>query len=316
MNLLVTGGAGFIGSHLCEALLQKGHFVICLDNFNSYYDPKIKERNIKKCLENSNFTLLRKDVTKAEGLEEVFQHNKIDQIVHLAAAVGVRDSIQRPLYFEEVNVKGTLNILEMCRKHNVKKLVFASSSSVYGENKKTPFSESDPVDNIISPYAATKRACEILCKTYSSLYGIKITCLRFFTVYGPRGRPEMAPYKFTNLIDEGREIPMFGDGNSRRDYTFIDDIISGVMAAVEKNFDFEIINLGDSSPVELKDLISAIEHATGKKARINKMPMQQGDVSVTFADISKANRLLGYSPKVSLKEGIGKFFKWYKKPSG
>ena len=312
MNLLITGGAGFIGSHLCEALLEKGHLVICIDNFNDYYDPRIKERNIEKCLKNKNFTLFRKDVTNLDELEEIFKKNKFEQIIHLAAAVGVRDSINRPFYFEEVNIKGTLNLLELCREFGLKKFIFISSSSIYGENEKIPYSESDPTNNIISPYAATKKSAEILCKTYSKLYGINITCLRLFTVYGPRGRPEMAPYKFTKLIDEGKELPMFGDGNSKRDYTYVSDIVEGIVSAVDKEFKFEVINLGNSKPIELKEFISIIEKTVGKKAKIKRLSPQKGDVFITFADISKAKKLLNYSPKVDLEKGMVNFFEWYK----
>lgn len=314
--MLVTGGAGFIGSHLCEALLDKGHSVVCVDNFNDYYNPKAKEKNVQKCLKSRNYTLLRKDITDFAGLGQIFKEREFDQVVHIAAAVGVRDSIERPLLFEKVNVGGTLNLLELCNKFGVKKFIFASSSSVYGENKKIPFSESDATDNIVSPYAATKKAAEILCETYSRLYGINVTCLRFFTVYGPRGRPEMAPFKFAKIIDEEKEVPMFGDGSSKRDYTYISDIIKGIMAAVGKEFRFEVINLGNSSPVELRELVSVIEKVVGKKARIKKMPLQKGDVPLTFADVSKAKRLLGYEPKVRLEEGIKSFFEWYKNSSG
>lgn len=312
MNLLITGGAGFIGSHLCEAALEKGHSVICIDNFNNYYDPRIKERNIKKCLKSKNFTLFRKDITNLDELEGIFKKNKFEQVVHLAAAVGVRDSIKRPLYFEEVNIRGTLNLLELCKKFGIKKFISASSSSIYGENKKIPFSESDDTNNIVSPYAATKRASEILCETYSKLYEISIICLRFFTVYGPRGRPEMAPYKFTKLICEEKEVPMFGDGESKRDYTYISDIVDGILSAIDKDFEFEIINIGDSTPIELRKLISVIEKIVGKKAKIKNLPFQKGDIPITFADISKAKKLLNYSPKVDLEQGMNNFFEWYK----
>lgn len=313
MNLLVTGGAGFIGSHLCEALLERGHSVACVDNFNDYYSPKIKEKNMEKSLKSKNFALFRKDITHISEISEIFEGNKFDGVIHLAAAVGVRESISNPILFEEVNVKGTLNLLELCKKFGTKKLVYASSSSVYGENKKLPFSESDPTDNIVSPYAATKRASEILCGAYSRLYGINTTCLRLFTVYGPRGRPEMAPYKFTNLIYGKNEVPVFGEGDSKRDYTYVSDIIDGIVSAVNKDFKFEVINLGGSRPVELRKLIFVIGKITGKKAKIKKLPIQKGDVSVTFADISKAKRLLNYSPKVDLEQGIRNFFEWYKK---
>ncbi|MBI2135143.1 GDP-mannose 4,6-dehydratase [Candidatus Woesearchaeota archaeon] len=312
MNILVTGGAGFIGSNLCESLLKKGHNVFCIDNFNSYYDPKIKENNIKTCLKDKNFRLFRKDICDFGGLEGIFDKISIDAVFHLAAEVGVRASIENPKLFEKVNVAGTLNILEICRKFGIKKLIFASSSSVYGENKKTPFSETDPVDNMISPYAASKRSAEIFCGAYSRLYGIKIACMRLFTVYGPRGRPEMAPYKFTKLVYEGKEIPMFGNGHSKRDYTYVTDIIDGLMAALDKDFDFEIINLGDSRPIELKKLISVISMVVGKDPKIKQLPEQKGDVSVTFADISKAKKLLDYKPKIALEQGMKNFFAWYK----
>jgi UDP-glucuronate 4-epimerase len=313
MDLLVTGGAGFIGSHLCESLLEKGHSVICIDNFNDYYDPKIKEKNIENCLKNKNFILFRKDITNIGEIKKIFENRKIEQVLHLAARVGVRESISKPILFEEVNVKGTLNLLNLCKEFNIKKFIFISSSSVYGENKKIPYSESDPTNNIISPYAATKRSAEILCETYSRLFGMNITCLRLFTVYGPRGRPEMAPYKFTKLIDEEKELPMFGDGSSKRDYTYVRDIVDGIISAVNKSLRFEIINLGNSKPVELRKFISIIEKTVGKKAKIKKLPHQKGDVSITFADISKAKELLNYSPKVDLEQGMRNFFEWYLK---
>lgn len=312
MNLLVTGGAGFIGSNLCEALLEKGHSVACIDNFNDFYDPGIKEKNLERCLKNKDFVLHRKDITNFDDLREIFEKNRFDCIFHLAARAGVRESINKPKLFEEVNVKGTQNLLELCRLFKVKKFIFASSSSVYGTNEKVPFSESDAIDNMISPYAKTKRKAELLCMDYSRLYGIKTVCLRLFTVYGPRGRPEMAPYKFTKLVMEGKEIPVFGDGSSKRDYTYVSDIIDGIVSALGRDFDFEIINLGNSSPVALKEFISTIEDITGKKAMIRHLPKQEGDVPLTFADISKAKKLLGYSPKVSLRQGMKKFFEWYK----
>lgn len=311
MNLLVTGGAGFIGSHLCEALLGKGHSVICVDNFNDFYDPKIKEKNISGCLKSGNFTLHRKDITDIDGMREIFRSSSIGCVFHLAARAGVRDSIKKPELFEEVNVNGTQNLLEMCREFKIKKFIFTSSSSVYGTNAKTPFSESDPVENMISPYAKTKRKGEILCMDYSRRYGIKAVCLRLFTVYGPRGRPEMAPSKFTRLVIEGSEIPVYGDGSSKRDYTYVSDIVSGIASALSLDSKFEVINLGNSSPVTLKEFISVIEDATGKKAKIRHLPEQEGDVPLTFADISKAKRLLGYTPKVSLRQGMKKFVEWY-----
>ena len=312
MKILVTGGAGFIGSNICEALLKKGHFVICIDNFNSYYNPKIKKENIKNCLKNKRFKLYKKDVTNFKDLKEIFQKNKIDKIIHLAARAGVRASIKNPLLYEKVNVRGTLNLLEVAKDHNIKNFIFGSSSSVYGNNKKVPFSESDMVDNPISPYAATKKAGELICYVYSQIYGIPTTCLRFFTVYGPRGRPDMVPYKFTKLINEGKMIDVYGEGDTSRDYTYIDDIVNGVIRALNSNLKYEIINLGNSNTVKLKYFISLIEKELGKKAKIKKLPIQPGDVKRTYADISKAKKILGYKPKVKIEEGIKEFVKWYK----
>lgn len=312
MIILVTGGAGFIGSHLCERLLKDGKEVIAVDDFNDFYDPKRKEKNIMGCLKNKRFKIYKSDIRNKEEIKKIFEKNKIDIIVHLAARAGVRPSMENPLLYIDVNVNGTLAILELAREFGVKKFVFASSSSVYGGNEKTPFSEDDPINNPLSPYAITKIAGEQLCGIYSRLYGINIVCLRFFTVYGPRGRPDMAPYKFTNLIMQDKEIEVYGDGSSKRDYTFISDIIDGIAAAIEKELKFEVINLGDSNPVELKYLISLIEQNTGKKAKIKFMPEQKGDVPITYADVSKAKRLLGYKPKVKIEEGIKKLAEWYK----
>lgn len=311
MKILVTGGAGFIGSHVCDALLAKGHSVICIDNFNDYYSPKTKEDNIGQNLDNLNFKLYRKDITYIDEMREIFQKESFDKVVHIAARAGVRPSIKDPLLYEETNIKGTLNLLELCKDFGIKHFIFASSSSVYGKNKKVPFSESDNVDKPISPYAATKKAGELMCYTYHHLYGINITCLRFFTVYGPRGRPDMAPYKFTKLIDEGKPIERYGDGTSKRDYTYIKDIVSGVLAAVDKEFGYEIINLGNSQTVMLNDFISVIEKCLGKKAEIIEKPMPAGDVPVTYADISKAKKILGYNPTTSIDEGIKEFIDWY-----
>lgn len=307
-KILVTGGAGFIGSHLCEALLKRGDSIVCADDFNDYYSPKIKEQNIKECLKSKNFRLYREDIRDLKKLKIIFDDNEITGVVHLAARAGVRPSIANPLLYEETNVKGTLNLLELSK--NVKNFIFGSSSSVYG-NSKTPFSEEDRVDNPISPYAATKKAGELLCSTYHHLYNIPVTCLRFFTVYGPRGRPDMAPYKFTKLIDEGMEIEMYGDGSAKRDYTYITDVVSGILAALDKRSEFEIINLGNSKTVELNYFISLIEKLLSKKAKIRKMPMQPGDVNATWADISKAKKLLGWEPKVRIEEGMEKFVKWF-----
>jgi len=310
-TILVTGGAGFIGSHLIESLLQQSHRVICLDNFDDFYDPKIKRKNISATKNHANFILCEGDIRDEIFLEKIFATHAIDLVVHLAARAGVRPSIQFPDLYYDVNVKGTLMLLEAMKKANVKKLVFASSSSVYGNNTKVPFAETDPVDNPISPYAATKKACELLCYNYHHLYQFDIFCLRFFTVYGPRQRPEMAIHQFVRNIAEGKEITMFGDGSTRRDYTNIVDIISGVLAACERVQGYEIINIGESATIPLNDLIRVIERHSKKQALIKSLPMQPGDVNITNADISKARSILGYSPKVDIDHGIEQFIHWY-----
>ncbi|MFH1406101.1 MAG: NAD-dependent epimerase/dehydratase family protein, partial [Nanoarchaeota archaeon] len=259
MKILVTGGAGFIGSHVCDALLARGDIVICVDNFNDYYDPKTKEENIKHNFSNSNFRLFRIDILNQERLKEIFQQERPDKVIHLAARAGVRPSIKDSHLYYDVNVKGTLNLLELAKEFKIKNFIFASSSSVYGNREKGPFSETDCVDFPISPYAATKKAGEELCYTYHHLYGLNVFCLRFFTVYGPRGRPDMAPLKFTKLVDKGQEIEVYGDGTSRRDYTYVSDIVKGVLAALDRGFGYEIFNLGGSNPMEVNYLISLIE---------------------------------------------------------
>lgn len=313
MKTLITGGAGFIGSHLLEILLKKNESIISLDNFDDYYDPSIKKENIRGFKNHPKFKLYREDIRDFKTLENIFEKEKPDKIVHLAAKVGVRPSIENPFIYEEVNIKGTLNLLELARRYKIENFVYASSSSVYGGNKKIPFSENDPINFPISLYGATKKAAELLCYSYHHLYNLNVTCLRFFTVYGPRGRPDMAPYKFTELILEEKELPMFGDGSSQRDYTYIDDIINGIIACLDKKFGYEIINLGNSHPIFLKDFIKIIEEATGKKAKIKQLPTQSGDMTITYADISKAKKLLGYDPKIRPEEGMKRFIKWYKK---
>lgn len=312
-KILVTGGAGFIGSHLIDRLMGKNE-IICLDNLDPYYDPRVKRKNIEQHLENKNFRLVEIDVRDRKGLEGIFREG-IDKVAHLAGKGGVRPSIENPFIYMDVNVGGTLNLLDMCRKHDVKNFVYASSSSVYGLNK-TPFREDDKTEKQTSPYGASKRACELYCRTYSLLYKIPTICLRFFTVYGPRQRPDMAIHKFTRLIDQGKPIEMYGDGTSRRDYTYVTDIVEGVAKALNKGFDFEIFNLGDSKTIELKYLISLIEKNLGKKADVKRRPEQAGDMPATFADISKSKRLLGYEPKVSIEEGIKRFVEWYKENKG
>ncbi|OMF32607.1 epimerase [Paenibacillus sp. FSL H8-0548] len=323
-TIVVTGGAGFIGSHLCEALLQKGHKVINIDCFNDYYDPAIKRNNVmetqqlveKLKLADDCYTVEEGDLRDIDFLNRVFEENQVDMIVHLAAYAGVRPSIQNPVLYTDVNINGTVNLLEMSKKHNIKSFVFASSSSVYGNNTKVPFSEEDVVDFPISPYAATKKAGELLCHTYHSLYNINMACLRFFTVYGPRQRPDLAIHKFTKLISEGRPIPYYGDGSSERDYTYIEDIIDGVIKAVEWASEgekkYEVFNLGESNTINLKRMVEAIEDALGRNAEINKMPMQPGDVNRTFADVSKAKKVLGYKPSWHFEDGISKFVEWMK----
>lgn len=310
-TILVTGAAGFIGSHLCERLLADGRRVVGLDSFDSFYDPKIKRANIAGCLTNSNFRLVEGDIRDAEVVAAALKG--CDLVVHLAARAGVRPSIEDPLLYQDVNVRGTNVILETMRKLGMKKLVFASSSSVYGNNKKVPFSETDVVDNPISPYAATKKAGELICHAYHHLFGMDITCLRFFTVYGARQRPDLAIHKFAKLILAGKSIPVFGDGSMMRDHTYIDDIIAGVVAAIDHCGGYKIYNLGESRPVSLSDLIAAIERAVGKKAMIERLPLQPGDVHQTYADVSRAKAELGYEPSTEIEAGLAKFAQWLSK---
>lgn len=315
-TILITGGAGFIGSTLADRLIDENNKVIVIDNFNDYYDPKLKENNVKRNLNNCNYKLKRIDIRDTKELDKVFAENKIDIIVHLAAMAGVRPSIENPLLYQEVNGIGTQNILELSHKYNVKKLVMASSSSVYGNCKETPFKEDFIVDYAISPYAATKKSNEIIAHVYHHLYDMNIIMMRFFTVYGPKQRPDLAINKFTRLMLENKSIPMFGDGNTARDYTYVDDIVDGItrcMRYVDINSNvYEIINLGNSSPISLKEMINTIGEVLEIKPDIEKLPMQPGDVDITYADISKAKKLIGYEPKTKFKEGIEKFIEWYK----
>lgn len=313
-KILVTGGAGFIGSHLVDKLLaENGQQVTVVDNFNDFYAPDIKRANIAQHLENPRFSLYEADICCAETLHKIFAENEFDAIVHLAAWAGVRPSLLNPKLYTQVNVNGTLNLLELANEFNVKQFVFGSSSSVYGINCKIPFSEDDKISQTISPYAATKAAGELLCHTFSHLYDIRTVCLRFFTVYGARQRPDLAIHKFSKLISEDKPIPMFGDGTTRRDYTFVDDIIQGVRAAIDYDkSNYEIFNLGESQTIELKDLIKLLEESLGKKAIIERKPMQPGDVPITFADISKARELLNYNPQTKIEQGIPKFVEWFK----
>jgi UDP-glucuronate 4-epimerase len=313
-NILVTGGAGFIGSHLVELLLGEGVWrVSVVDDFNDFYSPELKRANISAHLENTNFRLYETDICDAQSLEEVFAKNNFDAIVHLAARAGVQPSLCQPKLYAETNINGTLNLLELARQFGVGQFVFGSSSSVYGNNTKIPFAEDDKISEPISPYAATKAAGELLCHTYSHLYDIRAVCLRFFTVYGARQRPDLAIRKFSELILQEKPIQMFGDGTTRRDYTFIDDIIQGVRAAIDYTAsDFEIFNLGESQTVELKRLIELLEEKLGKRAIIHQKPIQAGDVPQTFADISKSTKLLGYNPQTQIEEGIERFTEWIK----
>lgn len=309
--ILVTGGAGFIGSSLVDSLLRNGEQVIAVDNMNDYYSPEVKRENIFWALAQKNYKFYRVDIENSDDLAKVFDENKIDTIVHLAARAGVRPSIENPLDYVKTNVLGTTHILELMKKHKVKNMIFASSSSVYGNCSASMFSEDLKISEPISPYAATKSACEQLCYTYSHLYDMKIICLRFFTVFGPRQRPDLAINKFTSLIMNNESIPMFGDGTTCRDYTYIDDIVAGIKAAIKyRETNYEIINLGGGAPVTLYDMIHTIEDVLGKKAKIQQYPMQPGDVNKTISDCRKAEKLLNYHPQTTFREGIKKFIDW------
>lgn len=310
-NVLITGGAGFIGSTLADTLLKENCKVICVDNFCDYYSPELKRKNIANALLNSNYKLYEADIENLEELEKIFSENKIDIIVHLAARAGVRPSIEKPVEYMQTNVMGTVNILELMKKYGVKKMCMASSSSVYGNCKAEKFSEDLNVRRPISPYAASKSACEQICYTYHHLYDLNIVMLRYFTVFGPRQRPDLAINKFVNLIRNNQPINMYGDGTSIRDYTYIDDIVSGTISAMKYDkTGYEIFNLGGGNPISLVDMISTIENILGKKAIINKMPMQPGDVDRTVCDISKSMKLLNYKPETSFYDGVKNFINW------
>ncbi|MCB9852629.1 MAG: GDP-mannose 4,6-dehydratase [Phycisphaerales bacterium] len=309
-TILVTGGAGFIGSHLCEALLARGDRVVAYDSFDPFYDIAIKRRNIETLQKTAGFRLIEADIRDLAAAEKALEG--VDCVVHLAARAGVRPSIEQPLVYQDVNVGGLNVMLEAARSRGIKRFVFASSSSVYGNNPKVPFSEDDRVDNPISPYAATKKAGELICHTYHHLFGMDITCLRFFTVYGARQRPDLAIHKFTSLINAGKAIPVFGDGSMMRDHTYIDDIIRGVVASIDHCGGYRIYNLGESRPVSLSDLIAAIEKALGKKAIIDRKPVPPGDVQTTYADVSRAQAELGYEPRTHLADGLAKFVEWFR----
>jgi UDP-glucuronate 4-epimerase len=310
VKILVTGGAGFIGSHLAERLLADGHDVAILDEFNDFYDPQIKRRNVEKLAR--DVAVHEVDLRDGDAVRSVFAREKFDVVAHLAARAGVRPSLAAPQLYYETNVTGTLHLLEAARENGVDRFIFASSSSVYGICKQVPFSEDFHLTQTISPYAATKIAGEFLSSTYSHLYRMRVVALRFFTVYGPRQRPDLAIHQFTRRIHEGKPIDQFGDGTTRRDYTYIDDIIQGVVAALRYDGAmFDIFNLGESETIQLKDLISAIEQALGRQAKVNRLPEQPGDVPLTCADISKAKRLLGYNPTTPLRLGLPKFIDWF-----
>jgi UDP-glucuronate 4-epimerase len=312
MNFLVTGGAGFIGSHVCERLLRDGHSVLAFDDLNDFYDPALKRRNLGELQALAKpFEFVQGDVTDRAGLEEIFSSVKFDQVIHLAARAGVRPSLLHPALYQRVNVEGTVNVLEAARGRGVKKIIIASSSSVYGVNSKVPFSESDPITSAISPYAASKLAGEALGHVWHHIYGMDVAMLRFFTVYGPRQRPDLAIYKFASLICAGKAIPVFGDGSAARDYTFVTDTVDGVIACTKKEFGFQIFNLGESETISLNAMIEALERVLGKKAIIDRQPLQPGDVPLTFADISKAREQIGYNPKVKFAHGIKLFAKWF-----
>ncbi len=319
MNILITGGAGFIGSHCCEKLLSLGHQVACIDNFSDFYDPEIKKVNISHIVNHPGFKLYQLDIRDRQSLDEVFSNNSIDLVIHLAAMAGVRPSIENPDLYFDVNLKGTMNLLEKMKQYKINKHIFASSSSVYGNNKKLPFSESDRVDEPISPYAYTKKAGELLCYNYYHLFDISSLCLRFFTVYGPRQRPDLAINKFTDLMLKNQKINVYGYGDTRRDYTYIDDIIHGIIQAIEyinRQKCFEIFNLGESQTIKLMDLINLLENQLQTKAILRFLPMQAGDVDCTYADISKSKAKLNYSPKISIEEGLKHFIKWKRQERG
>src|SRR5215471_14442622 len=310
MRILVTGGAGFIGSHLVEKVLAVGHEVFILDDFNDFYDPQIKHANIAGFAK--DVTVCHVDLRESDSVQNVFRREKVDAIAHIAARAGVRPSIQNPRLYYDTNVIGTLHLLEAARITGVERFIFASTSSVYGASKTVPFSEDQHLIQTLSPYAATKIAGELLCSTYSHLYQMRVVALRYFTVYGPRQRPDLAIHQFTRRICAGQPIDRFGDGSTRRDYTYIDDIIQGTMAALDYSGPlYDVFNLGGSQTIELKNLISAIENALGKQAKIRQLPEQAGDMPLTYADISKARKLLGYNPTTKLNEGLPKFIDWF-----
>jgi UDP-glucuronate 4-epimerase len=314
MNFLVTGGAGFIGSHVCERLLRDGHRVWAFDDLNPFYDPKFKQRNLREIQVLAKpFEFVHGDITDATALADIFSSVKFDQVIHLAARAGVRGSLADPALYQHVNVEGTANVLDAAQKNGVNKITIASSSSVYGLNSKVPFSENDVVNSPISPYAASKLACESLGHVWHHIHKMDVAMLRFFTVYGQRQRPDLAIYKFAELMTAGQPIPVFGDGSTARDYTFISDTLDGIIACTQREFGFEIFNLGESQTVKLNYLIDLLEVALGRQAVVDRQPMQPGDVPITFADISKARAKLDYQPQIKIEQGIKLFAEWFKK---
>ena len=310
MRILVTGGAGFIGSHLVEKLLSLGHDIAILDDFTDFYDPQIKRQNIAAVAKDVEIHHL--DLRDSGAVRNLFHREKFEAIAHLAARAGVRPSIQNPQLYYDTNVDGTLHLLDAARVTGVERFIFASSSSVYGNSKTVPFSEDRQLIQTLSPYGATKIAGEFLCSTYSHLYGMRVVAFRYFTVYGPRQRPDLAIHQFTRRIHAGKPIDQFGDGTTRRDYTYIDDIIQGTIAALKYDGPmFDIFNLGENETIQLRDLIAGIENALGEKAKINRLPEQPGDMPVTYADISKARELLGYNPSTRLSDGLPRFIEWF-----
>lgn len=310
---LVTGGAGFIGSHVVDSLLARGERVVCVDNFDAFYDPAVKRANLLAASSHPRFCLVEADIRDRDTVQALCDSHGVDRVFHAAARAGVRPSLADPLLYEDVNVRGTLALLEVARRRPIKTFVFASSSSVYGGLQTVPFSEEAALSRPISPYAATKLAGELICYTYHHLYGIPITCLRLFTVYGPRQRPEMAIHQFVRLIEAGKPVPVFGDGSAKRDFTYIADVVQGVLAALDTPFPFEVFNLGESETIELRELIHLIEDCTGKQARIQTLPAQPGDMPVTYADITKARRMLSYQPTTPVKEGVRRFVEWFRR---
>ncbi|HEY2797908.1 MAG TPA: NAD-dependent epimerase/dehydratase family protein [Thermoanaerobaculia bacterium] len=312
MKLLITGGAGFIGSHVADRRLARGDRVVVLDDFNDFYEPLRKRANVQAHLGSRNYRLVEGDIRDRALVFGLFAEERFDGVVHLAARAGVRPSLRQPVLYEEVNCVATLHLLEAAVAHGAPRFLFASSSSVYGTNSKLPFAEDDPIARPISPYATTKRAGELHVYATHHLHGLQAACLRFFTVYGPRQRPEMAIARFIRCLEKDEPIPFFGDGGSRRDYTYIDDIVDGVEAALEADFAFEILNLGSANPITLTDLVAELEHATGRRARLERDGDQPGDVPVTFASVEKAERVLGYRPRVPLREGLRRSVDWYR----